>query len=83
MQTVEQLRIRTRRRTVHAVIRTHHGISLSLGDARTESRQVGFVEIALAGVDIECVVAAPGKIERPARDRIKTDVRDSERLVRC
>jgi transposase len=36
----------------------------------------------LAGVGIECVVAAPGKIERPAQDRIKTDVRDSERLVR-
>jgi transposase len=36
----------------------------------------------LAGVGVECVVAAPGKIERPAQDRIKTDVRDSERLVR-
>lgn len=29
-----------------------------------------------------CVVAAPGKIERPAQDRVKTDVRDAERLVR-
>jgi transposase len=28
------------------------------------------------------VVAAPGKIERPARDRVKTDQRDAERLVR-
>jgi transposase len=28
------------------------------------------------------VVAAPGKIERPARDRVKTDRRDAERLVR-
>jgi transposase len=37
---------------------------------------------ALASVGVECVVAAPGKIERPAQDRIKTDVRDSERLVR-
>jgi hypothetical protein len=28
------------------------------------------------------VIAAPGKIERPAQDRIKTDRRDAERLVR-
>jgi transposase len=28
------------------------------------------------------VVAAPGKIERPAHDRVKTDRRDAERLVR-
>jgi transposase len=28
------------------------------------------------------VVAAPGKIERPARDRVKTDQRDAERLAR-
>jgi len=31
---------------------------------------------------VGCVVAAPGKIERPAQDRIKTDQRDAERLVR-
>jgi transposase len=31
---------------------------------------------------IECVIAAPGKIERPAQDRVKTDRRDAERLVR-
>jgi transposase len=31
---------------------------------------------------VECVVAAPGKIERPAQDRVKTDRRDAERLVR-
>lgn len=31
---------------------------------------------------IACVVAAPGKIERPAQDRVKTDRRDAERLVR-
>ena len=37
---------------------------------------------ALMAAGVECVVAAPGKIERPAQDRIKTDVRDSERLVR-
>ena len=36
----------------------------------------------LAGRGIECVVAAPGKIERPAQDRVKTDRRDAERLVR-
>ncbi len=28
------------------------------------------------------MVAAPGKIERPARDKVKTDARDAERLVR-
>jgi transposase len=37
---------------------------------------------ALAAAGIGCVVAAPGKIERPAQDRIKTDQRDAERLVR-
>jgi transposase len=37
---------------------------------------------ALAAARIGCVVAAPGKIERPAQDRIKTDQRDAERLVR-
>jgi transposase len=36
---------------------------------------------ALVAAGIECVVAAPGKIERPAQDRIKTDQRDSARLV--
>ena len=29
-----------------------------------------------------CVVAAPGKIERPAQDRVKTDQRDAERVLR-
>jgi transposase len=37
---------------------------------------------ALVAVGVECVVAAPGKIERPSQDRVKTDQRDSERLVR-
>jgi transposase len=37
---------------------------------------------ALIAAGVECVVAAPGKIERPSQDRIKTDARDSERLVR-
>lgn len=37
---------------------------------------------ALVDAGIECVVAAPGKIERPAQDRVKTDRRDAERLVR-
>jgi transposase len=37
---------------------------------------------ALIAVGMSCVVAAPGKIERPAQDRVKTDARDSERLVR-
>jgi transposase len=37
---------------------------------------------ALTAAGVECVVAAPGKIERPAQDRVKTDRRDAERLVR-
>src|SRR6266508_1477653 len=37
---------------------------------------------ALAPAGVACVVAAPGKIERPAQDRVKTDRRDAERLVR-
>jgi transposase len=37
---------------------------------------------ALIAAGVGCVVAAPGKIERPATDRIKTDARDAERLVR-
>jgi transposase len=37
---------------------------------------------ALDAAGIGCVVAAPGKIERPAQDRVKTDRRDAERLVR-
>jgi transposase len=37
---------------------------------------------ALHAAGIACVVAAPGKIERPAQDRVKTDRRDAERLVR-
>jgi transposase len=37
---------------------------------------------ALEAAGVGCVVAAPGKIERPASDRVKTDRRDAERLLR-
>src|SRR5215210_7058446 len=37
---------------------------------------------ALQAAGVSCVVAAPGKIERPASDRVKTDRRDAERLLR-
>jgi transposase len=37
---------------------------------------------ALEAAGVGCVIAAPGKIERAAQDRIKTDRRDAERLVR-
>jgi transposase len=37
---------------------------------------------ALHASDIGCVVAAPGKIERPAQDKIKTDQHDAERVLR-
>jgi transposase len=37
---------------------------------------------ALERAGVECLVAAPGKIARPASDRVKTDRRDAELLVR-
>src|SRR5580704_8376217 len=37
---------------------------------------------ALHGAGIGCVVAAPGKIERPSGERVKTDLRDAERVLR-
>jgi transposase len=37
---------------------------------------------ALDAAGIGCIVAAPGKIERPAQDRVKTDQRDAERVLR-
>jgi len=37
---------------------------------------------ALIAAGIGCVVAAPGKIERAAQDKLKTDQRDAERVLR-
>ena len=37
---------------------------------------------ALEAGSVGCVVAAPGKIERPAADKVKTDQRDAERVLR-
>jgi transposase len=37
---------------------------------------------ALQAAGVGCVVAAPGKIERPAQDKLKTDRRDAERVLR-
>ncbi len=37
---------------------------------------------ALHAAGAGCVVAAPGKIERPAADKVKTDQRDAERVLR-
>jgi len=37
---------------------------------------------ALVAAGVQCVIAAPGKIERPSSDRVKTDQRDAERLLR-
>lgn len=48
-----------------------------------EAGPTGFgLSRALIAAGVGCVVAAPGKIERPAQDRVKTDQRDAERLVR-
>src|SRR5215210_643959 len=55
------------------------------GPARVayEAGPTGFaLSRALVAAGVGCVVAAPGKIERPAQDRVKTDRRDAERLVR-
>jgi transposase len=37
---------------------------------------------ALDAAGVDCLVAAPGKIARPVQDRVKTDRRDAELLVR-
>jgi transposase len=37
---------------------------------------------AVLAAGMGCVVAAPGKIERPSADRVKTDLRDAERVLR-
>jgi transposase len=37
---------------------------------------------ALLAAGIECVVAAPSKLQRPAGDRVKTDARDARHLAR-
>ncbi len=37
---------------------------------------------ALIGAGIDCRVAAPSKLQRPAGDRVKTDARDAARLAR-
>ncbi len=36
----------------------------------------------LIGQGIECVVAAPSRLQRPSGDRVKTDVRDARHLAR-
>ena len=48
-----------------------------------EAGPTGFaLSRALAAAGVQCVIAAPGKIERPSSDRVKTDQRDAERLLR-
>jgi transposase len=37
---------------------------------------------ALRTADIDCLVAAPSKLQRPAGDRVKTDARDAAHLAR-
>ena len=47
--------------------------------AAYEAGPTGFgLARALHAAGVGCVIAAPGKIERPAQDRIKTDRRDAE-----
>jgi transposase len=55
------------------------------GPARVayEAGPTGFgLARALSAAGVGCVIAAPGKIERPSSDRVKTDQRDAERLLR-
>jgi transposase len=48
-----------------------------------EAGPTGFgLSRALTAAGVGCVIAAPGKIERPSSDRVKTDQRDAERLLR-
>ena len=51
--------------------------------ATYEAGPTGFVLARrLAAVGVDCLVCAPGLIPRGASDRVKTDRRDAERLVR-
>ena len=51
--------------------------------ATYEAGPTGFVLARkLQAVGVECVVCAPGLIPRGPSDRVKTDRRDAERLVR-
>jgi transposase len=51
--------------------------------ATYEAGPTGFVLARrLRALGVECVVCAPGLIPRGAGDRVKTDRRDAERLVR-
>jgi transposase len=48
-----------------------------------EAESTGFgLTRALADAEIDCVVAVPSKLIRPARDRVKTDARDAAHLTR-
>jgi transposase len=49
-----------------------------------EAGPTGFSLVrALWAAGVECVVAAPGKIERPAQDRVKTDRRVRPGVACC
>jgi transposase len=51
--------------------------------AAYEAGPTGFgLARALGAAGVDCLVAAPGKIPRAAQDRVKTDRRDAEHLVR-
>jgi len=50
---------------------------------RYEAGPTGFgLARAIAEAGMECLVAAPSKLQRPAGDRIKTDARDAAHLAR-
>ena len=48
-----------------------------------EARPTGFgLARSLTAAGIECLVAAPSKLQRPPGDRVKTDARDARHLAR-
>ena len=47
-----------------------------------EAGPTGFGLARLHRAGIDCVVAAPSKLQRPSGDRVKTDARDAAHLAR-
>src|SRR5438034_11415324 len=84
--TVDALSGEMRSRRLAGVTREVVEYCVSLPGPRRVAYEAGPTGYGLAralhAAGIGCVVAAPGKIERPAQDKIKTDQRDAERVLR-
>jgi transposase len=70
-----------RRQRLPAELGTVVGFLAGLPGPTSVGYEAGPTGYVLAGAlhkaGIGCVVAAPGKIERPAQDKVKTDARDA------